>query len=39
MNQEISEDLRIMLDTVRRFIAQDLEPISRQVEEDDLIPD
>jgi acyl-CoA dehydrogenase len=29
----------MMADTVRRFVKQDLEPISRQVEEEDRIPD
>ncbi|MFH1117405.1 MAG: acyl-CoA dehydrogenase family protein [Pseudomonadota bacterium] len=39
MDIELPESLRIMLDTVRRFVKQDLEPISRQVEEEDRIPD
>ena len=39
MDFEIPESLRMMLDTVRRFVKQDLEPISRQVEEEDRIPD
>jgi acyl-CoA dehydrogenase len=39
MEQELSEGLRIMLDTVRRFVRQDLEPISKQVEDEDRIPD
>ncbi len=39
MNFEIPENLRMMVDTVRRFVRQDLEPISRQVEEEDRIPD
>ncbi len=39
MDIELPESLRIMTDTVRRFVNQDLEPISRQVEEEDRIPD
>jgi len=36
---EIPENLRMMADTVRRFVKQDLEPISQQVEEEDRIPE
>src|SRR3974390_3191272 len=39
MDFTIDENLRLMVDTVRRFVKQDLEPISRQVEEDDHIPE
>ncbi len=40
MDQDhIPENLRIMLETVRRFVKKDLEPISRQVEEEDRIPE
>jgi len=39
MDYEIPESLRLMVDTVRRFVKQDLEPISRQVEEEGRIPD
>ena len=39
MDYEIPENLRMMTDTVRRFVKQDLEPISRQVEEEDRIPE
>ena len=39
MDPLMSEDLELMLNTVRRFVARDLEPISRQVEEEDRIPD
>jgi acyl-CoA dehydrogenase len=39
MDFMIPEQLRMMVDTVRRFVKQDLEPISRQVEDDDHIPD
>jgi len=39
MDFEIPENLRMMVDTVRRFVKQDLEPISRQVEEEDRIPE
>lgn len=35
----IPEDLRIMQETIRRFVVKDLEPISRQVEEDCRIPE
>ncbi len=34
-----SEELQLMLDTVRRFVRQDLEPISQQVEDEDRIPE
>lgn len=39
MDYTIPENLRIMVETVRRFVKQDLEPISNQVEEDDHIPE
>jgi acyl-CoA dehydrogenase len=39
MDFTIPENLRLMVDTVRRFVKQDLEPISRQVEDDDHIPE
>jgi len=39
MDFEIPENLRMMVETVRRFVKQDLEPISRQVEEEDRIPE
>ena len=39
MDFEIPENLRMMIDTVRRFVKRDLEPISQQVEEEDRIPD
>jgi acyl-CoA dehydrogenase len=39
MNFDIPENLRLMVDTVKRFVKQDLEPISRQVEDDDHIPE
>jgi acyl-CoA dehydrogenase len=35
----IPENLQMMADTIRRFVKQDLEPISQQVEEEDRIPD
>lgn len=38
MNYEIPENLRMMADTVARFVKQDLEPISRQVEDEDRVP-
>lgn len=39
MDFEVPENLRLMVDTVRRFVKQDLEPISQQVEDEDRIPD
>lgn len=39
MDYTIPENLQMMADTVRRFVKQDLEPISQQVEEEDRIPD
>ncbi|MCJ7663260.1 MAG: acyl-CoA dehydrogenase family protein [Desulfobacterales bacterium] len=39
MDFEIPENLRIMQDTIRRFVNQDLEPISQKVEEEDHIPE
>lgn len=39
MDFEIPENLRIMQDTIRRFVKQDLEPISQKVEEEDHIPE
>jgi len=39
MDYEIPEAIRLMLDTVRRFVKQDLEPISQNVEDEDRIPD
>jgi len=39
MDFEIPENLRIMQDTIRRFVKQDLEPISQKVEEEDRIPE
>ena len=39
MDFEIPENLRMMVDTVKRFVKQDLEPISQQVEEEDRIPE
>jgi len=39
MDFEIPENLRIMQDTIRRFVKQDLEPISQKVEEEDQIPE
>lgn len=39
MDFEIPENLRMMQDTIRRFVNQDLEPISQKVEEEDDIPE
>ena len=36
---DLPESLRLILDTVRRFTRQELEPISDQVEEEDQIPE
>lgn len=33
MDYNIPEEIRIVLETVRKFVKNDLEPISRQVEE------
>jgi acyl-CoA dehydrogenase len=39
VNFDIPEDLRLMIDTVRRFVKKELEPISQQVEEEGKIPE
>jgi len=39
MNYEVPEDIQMMVDTVRRFVKQDVEPIGRQVEEEERIPE
>lgn len=39
MDFEFSENIRLMRDTVRRFVKNDLEPISQQVEEEEKIPE
>ena len=39
MDFEIPESVRLMRDTVRRFVKNDLEPISQQVEEQGEIPE
>jgi acyl-CoA dehydrogenase len=39
MDFTIPENLSLMVETVRRFVKQDLEPISRQVEDEDHIPE
>lgn len=39
MDFEIPENLRMITDTVRRLVQRELEPISRQVEEQDHIPE
>ena len=39
MDFEIPENLRMMQDTILRFVKQDLEPISKKVEEEDNIPE
>ena len=39
MDYEIPQELVAMVDTVRRFVKKDLMPISRQVEDEDHIPE
>ncbi len=39
MDFTIPEELRMMQETIRRFVEQDLEPISQKVEEEDRIPE
>lgn len=39
MDFELPENIRLMRDTVRRFIKNELEPISQKVEEEDKIPE
>ena len=39
MDFEIPENVRLMRDTVRRFVKNDLEPLSREVEETEKIPE
>ncbi|SMC17159.1 acyl-CoA dehydrogenase [Desulfacinum hydrothermale DSM 13146] len=39
MDFTIPENLRMMQETIRRFVQRDLEPISRQVEDEDRIPE
>jgi len=39
MDFEIPENVRLMRDTVRRFVKNDLEPLSQQVDEEGKIPE
>ena len=39
MDYEIPENLRMIQETIRRFVNQDLDPISQKVEEEDHIPE
>ncbi|MFC1883428.1 acyl-CoA dehydrogenase family protein [Thermodesulfobacteriota bacterium] len=39
MDYEIPENLSMMQETIRRFVNQDLEPISQKVEDEDHIPE
>jgi len=39
MDFELSENVRLMRDTARRFVKNELEPISQQVEEEEKIPE
>ena len=36
---ELPEEVRVMRDTIRRFVEEELDPIADQVEEEDRIPD
>jgi acyl-CoA dehydrogenase len=36
---ELPEEVRVMRDTIRRFVDEELDPIADQVEEEDRIPD
>ena len=37
--EELPEEVRLMRDTVERFVVEELDPIADQVEEEDRIPD
>ncbi len=37
--EELPEEVRVMRDTIRRFVEEELDPIADQVEEEDRIPD
>ncbi len=39
MDYTLPENIRLMRDTVQKFVKQDLEPISQQVEEEEKIPE
>ena len=39
MDYTIPENLKMIVDTIERFVKQDLEPISQQVEDEDRIPE
>lgn len=39
MDYTIPENLALMVETIRRFVKKDLDPISQQVEKEDRIPD
>jgi acyl-CoA dehydrogenase len=39
MDYELPESIQMMRDTVRRFIKNELEPISQKVEEESKIPE
>jgi acyl-CoA dehydrogenase len=39
MDFEISQDIMMMVETIRNFVRKELEPISQQVEEEDHIPE
>ena len=39
MDFEVSEDIRLMTDTVRRFVQKELQPIGLQIEQEDHIPE
>ena len=39
MNFDLSEDLRIMQSTMRKFVDQTLEPLAERIEDEDAIPE
>ncbi len=39
MDFTIPEEMRIMKDTIRRFVEQEIDPISEQIEEEDALPE
>ena len=39
MDFELPENIRLMRDTARRFVKNELEPISQQVEEEEKVPE
>jgi acyl-CoA dehydrogenase len=39
MNFDLSDDQRMLLDTVRRFVAQELHPLEEEIERNGVLPD